>query len=207
MPSGYTLTVPNDVLQGPGVLSVGGILVGVSRGGLSWGNDKEWRNAQFDGQSSPVMGLDRVVSLATRFAGTFLTLSTADLARYETAEAVGTNNIIPAAVAPGVAAAFRYAPGDSLATATVVRASTATYLSSGLLLAEGRYVSDVRVTFKRGAGLYVVVFPRALCTKWSWKGVEKGEGELAAEFEARIDLLSVTSTPDTDLAPYTVEIS
>lgn len=207
MPSGFLATLPADVLLGAGVLQVGSTPVGVSRGGLNASLEEEFRNVDFDGKRSDVEGLDRKVAVTARFAGTFLQFGTSDVARLERTESVGVRTQVTASITPSVAAAFTYTPGDSLTSVTVTRASTATYLLAGPLFGPGRYLTDLRLVFRRGnsaTGLCTVVFPIALCTKWSVKGQEKGEGEIAAEFEARLDL---TTSTDTDVLPYTVELT
>jgi hypothetical protein len=206
MPSGFLATLPTDVLLDAGVLQVGGTIVGVTRGGLTGSLEEEYQNIDFDGKRSDVEGLDRKVAIVARIAGTFLQFGTTDIARFEREESTGVRTQITAAITTAVAVAFTYTPGDSLAGATISRASVASWVNQGDLFGVGRYLTDLRFVLRRGnsaTGLCTLVFAQALCTKWTAKGQDKDAVEIAGEFEARLDL---TNSTDTDVLPYTVEV-
>ena len=81
--SGYTTTMPTDVLLDTGVLMLAAVVVGVSRGGLTFDPGIELRNVPYDGKKAPVVGLDRITSRAPRISGTLLEASGADFINYE----------------------------------------------------------------------------------------------------------------------------
>lgn len=204
MPSGYIAGLPADVLLDAGLLKVGGSVIGVTRGGLSFTNEKEWRNVEFDGKRSPVMGLDRIVGCVARFGGTLIELSQANLRRL-----LGQSTSLGGSLLND-----KGAPQLTVAEAAALSVAVAASLTSdalgvpegaGVLLAANRYVPDLRLVFARGGGgTATVVFPLALCNKYDVKGQDKSEAEIGFEFEARLDLSAST---DTDVLPYTIELA
>jgi hypothetical protein len=180
-------------------LSIGATAVAVSRGGLTGSVEPEWRDVDFDGRRSKIVGLDRKVGVVARFAGIFLNFSQTTVLVYE-AQKIGS-----------LSATGQGAPSLSVAqAAALTSAGAAAYTcdvpgviedATGLFSA-GRYLTDLRLTFQRGGGGDVrLIFPRAICTKYDIKGHEKAEGEVSAEFEARL-----TYAGNTDAMPYYIEI-
>ncbi len=164
--TGYTSSLPSDVLLDSGVLYVSSTVFGAFAGGLKFDPGVTYRAADFDGKRSPVKGLDRVTM--PKISGTCIQLSTANVAQIEPGAAT--------AVTGAWTASTSYAP-----------------LSAGQLLASGDYLSDVRCIWQRGgatssAGSYVQVrFPSALCTKYDITGQDGAEIAIAIEIEARLD--------------------
>jgi hypothetical protein len=193
--------LPADTLLDSGILSIGATAIAVSRGGLSGTVEPEWRNVDFDGKRSPVLGLDRKTGVVAKFSGNFLNFAQTQILIYE-AQKIGS-----------VSATGQGSPSLSVAQAaalTVAAAAAYTCDVPGViegaqgLFSAGRYLTDLRLTFQRGGGGDVrIIFPKAHCTKWDVKGKEKAEAEVSAEFEARLDM-SVAA--DTDVMPYYVEV-
>jgi hypothetical protein len=201
MPSGWSATLPADTLLDSGVLSIGATAVAVSRGGISFTEEPEWRNVDFDGRRAPIVGLDRKVGIVARFAGVFLNFAHAHILIYE-AQKIGS-----------LSATGQGAPALSVAQAAALSVAAAAAYTCNVpgviegaqgLLSSGRYLSDLRLTYQRGGGGDVrVIFPKAKCTKYDLKGKDKEEAEVSAEFEARLDM-SVAA--DTDVMPYYIEV-
>jgi urease beta subunit len=81
--SGYTATLPTDILLDTGVLMVGAAVVGVSRGGLRFVPGHAIQEIDYDGRKAPVRGLDRIAFRRARITGTMLEASNTILRRYE----------------------------------------------------------------------------------------------------------------------------
>lgn len=199
MPSGYIAGLPADVLLDAGLLKSGSSVIGVTRGGLSFTNEKEWRNVEFDGKRSPVMGLDRVVGCVARLGGVLLELSGATIQKL-LGHGASTNAKGAPQLTVAEAAALTVAAGAALTSSTVGVPDRAS-----VQLVKGNYVPDLRLVFARGGGgTATVVFPLALCNKYDVKGQDKSEAEIGFEFESRLDLSAST---DTDVLPYTIELA
>lgn len=200
MPSGWSATLPADTLLDSGILSVGATAVAVSRGGIAFDEGPEWRAVEFDGRRAAVVGLDRLVGKVAKFSGVFLNFAHAQILKYE-AQKFGS-----------LSATGQGMPALTVAQAaalTVAQAAAYTCNVPGViegaqgLFSAGRYLTDLRLTFQRGDGGDVrIIFPKALCTRYDVKGKDKGEAEVSAEFEARLDM-SVAA--DTDVQPYIIE--
>jgi len=166
--TGYTSSLPSDVLLDSGVLYVGATVFGAFAGGLKFDPGVTYRAADFDGKRSPVKGLDRVTMRMPKISGTCIQLSTTNVGQIEPGAAT--------AVTGAWTASTSYAPK-----------------SAGQLLVSGDYLSDVRCIWQRGgatssAGSYVQVrFPSALCTKYDITGQDGAEIAIALEIEARLD--------------------
>lgn len=173
--TGYTSSLPSDILLDSGVLYVGPAgstaVFGAFAGGLKFDPGVTYRNADFDGKRSPVEGLDRVTMRMPKISGTVIQLSTTNVAQIEPAAATQNGE-----ANGGWTAATSYAPK-----------------SAGQLLVSGDYLSDVRCIWQRGgatssAGSYVQVrFPSGLCTKYDITGQDGAEVAIAIEIEARLD--------------------
>jgi len=93
MPSGYTTSLPTDVILETGLLYVNSVIIGVSRGGLRFNPGITLGNIEYDGKKAPVKGLDRVVNRTPQIVGTFLQAGAANFRQYEPGGA--TPNITP----------------------------------------------------------------------------------------------------------------
>jgi len=61
--TGYTATLPADVVLDSGQLYVGATVFGAFNGGLKFDPGVEYRNIEFDGKRSPITALDRKTAL------------------------------------------------------------------------------------------------------------------------------------------------
>lgn len=183
--TGYTSSLPSDVLLDSGVLYVGATVFGAFAGGLKFDPGVTYRAADFDGKRSPVKGLDRVTMRMPKISGTCIQLATANIAQIEPGSAT--------AVTGAWTASTSYAPK-----------------SAGQLLASGDYLSDVRCIWQRGgatsaAGSYVQVrFPSALCIKYDITGQDGAEIAIAIEIEARLDP-TLSGFTNIGSAPFRIE--
>src|SRR3954468_9665315 len=70
MPSGYSNQLPADCLLDSGVLLVNSVTpFGVSMGDLLFDPAKEWKQIEFDGKRSDIVGLDRVIGFGPTISG------------------------------------------------------------------------------------------------------------------------------------------
>jgi hypothetical protein len=193
--------LPADTLLDSGILSIGATAIGVSRGGLTGTVEPEWHDVDFDGRRTKVVGLDRKVGVVAKFGGTFIQFAQTQILIWE-AQKIGS-----------LSATGQGSPSLTVAQAAALTVAAAAAMTSNVpgvidgaqgLFSAGRYLSDLRLTFQRGGGGDVrMIFPKALCTKYDLKGKDKAEGEVSAEFEARLDM-SVAA--DTDVLPYITEV-
>lgn len=183
--TGYTSTLPSDILLDSGVLYVGATVFGAFAGGIKFDPGVTYRNAEFDGKRSPVRLLDRVTMRMPKISGTVIQLSTTNVAQIE--------------------------PGATVATTGAWTGSTSyTGKAAGPLLVAGDYLSDVRAIWQRGgatatAGSYVQVrFPSALCIKYDVTGQDGSEVAIALEIEARLDP-TLSGFTNIGSAPFRIE--
>lgn len=185
--TGYTSSLPSDILLDSGVLYVGATVFGAFAGGIKFDPGVTYRNADFDGKRSPVRLLDRVTMRMPKISGTVIQLSTTNVAQIE----------------PGATVA-----GTGAWTGTA--ASSYAPKAAGQLLVSGDYLSDVRAIWQRGgatasAGSYVQVrFPSALCTKYDVTGQDGAEVAIAIEIEARLDP-TLSGFTSVGAAPFRIE--
>ena len=161
MITGYSADLPADCLLDSGVLYIGSNIVGVSRGGLQFDPGKTYSQIKFDGQRSPIKGLDRVASYDAKISGTLLEFGTEERPWLE--------------------------PGSTNDSGTPT--DTTTMKAAGVILASGDYQANVRLVFERGGGKYAaVLFPYALCSQYTLKGNDGDAAEIAVTFEARLSV-------------------
>lgn len=175
--SGYTATLPTDVLLDSGVLYIGGSVFAATRGGLQFNPNKEMRNIEFDGKRAPIRGLDRVTAVAPVISGTVIELTPADIPTFE--------------------------PG---ATTVAAATGVTRYIGkqAGTLLVSGDYITDVRVIWQRGNGAYVQVrFAAALVSSWQIAGTDNEEAAISIEIAARLDM-GASGAQVSDM-PYTID--
>ena len=183
--TGYTTSLPSDILLDSGVLYVSSTVFGAFQGGLKFDPGVTYRNADFDGKRSPVKLLDRVTMRMPKISGTCIQLATTNVGQIEPGAAT--------AVTGAWTASTSYAPK-----------------AAGTLLVAGDYLSDVRLIFQRGAtttaaGAYVQVrFPSALCTKYDVTGQDGAEVAIAIEIEARLDT-ALSGFTAVGTAPFRIE--
>lgn len=179
--SGYSATLPKDVLLDSGVLYAASTPIGASRGGLSFDPQKVIRNIEFDGKRTEILGLDRIIEMKPVISGTMIEFGQADIAFYDTGAT------------------------SSFATATAVT-GVITPKKAGILFAPGDYVTNLALVYPRaeqGMGYIRIRFPKAKCNKYQLKGQDKTEAEVQVEFAAVLDL-SVSGATIADAA-YVIE--
>jgi hypothetical protein len=179
MSSGYTTSLPSDVLLDTGVLYTGGgTKVGVTRGGLKFNPNKEMRNIEFDGKRSNIEGLDRIVNHGASIEGTFIQLGLTQVPQFEAGVTTTT-------------------PGGNISKLHTPKAAS-------LLFSAGDYINNLRLVYARqGGGFVQVRFPKALVSHYQWSGTDKSEAEVQATFESRLG--STAAASSTDTAPYVIE--
>lgn len=190
--TGFTNSLPNDVLLDTGVLYIGSTVFGAFQGGIKFDPGVTYRNMDFDGKRSPVKLLDRVTMRMPKITGTVIQLSPT-----ETTSVSGKVTVIE--------------PGSS-ANATGAWASSTSIepRAAGTLLTTNDYVSNVRAIWQRGAtttstGAYVQVrFPSAIVTKYDITGSEGAEVAIAIEIEARLDT-ALSGFTNVGAAPFRIE--
>jgi hypothetical protein len=182
MLTAYTNELPADVLLDSGVLFVGAVPFGVSRGGLKFDPKKTVKQLEFDGRRSDIAGNDRTTMFGGSINGKFIQFGAAQIATLE--------------------------PDITSASASGV--TTFTPKPGGVLYSPESYLTNLRVLYERSsstveAPLYAaVLFPKALCTKYSLVSKDKEELEIDCEFMPRLDM-SVEGANLND-APYKIEL-
>jgi hypothetical protein len=184
MSSGYTTSLPDDVLLNTGVLykgteaNDGRTPIGVSRGGLTFNPNKEVRNIEFDGKRAKISGLDRVIDVNPVIEGTFIQLGTVQIPIFETGvtTAAGSGNVT----------------------------TDHTPQNADLLYGPEDYINNLTLVFQRQAGGFVQVrFYQAVVSTYNWAGTDKSEAEIRATFEARLPEAMAAS--NSDQLPYIIE--
>jgi hypothetical protein len=178
--TGFTSTLPTDVLLDSGVLYVGSTVFGATKGGLTFDPGVEYRNIEFDGKRSAIKLLDRKMMMTPKISGTVLELAAGNVAKLE--------------------------PGATVATTGAWTGSTsyAPKRAAGLLVA-GDYVDNVRAIWLRGNGAFVQVrFPSALIMKYDIQSQDAEEVSIAIEIEARLDT-AVSGFGNVGDVPFRIE--
>lgn len=173
--SGYSTSLPDDILLDTAVLYFGTSLYGATKGGLRYQPQREFRNVEFDGKRSPIKGLDRVVSRMPKIVGTVIEIAPADIALLE--------------------------PG-STQLALITGVTSFRGKAAGSLFVSGDYVSDVKCIWQRGNGDYFRVrFPSAIIEVFDGpQGADKEEATINIEIGARLDMGVSGAQPGDDPA-------
>lgn len=166
---------PLDILYEAGTVFLGSTPFGTTKGPPKFNPNKGYENVEFDGKYTNVKLLDRVKQGNPTISFTMLELGNS------------TSGAQVATLEPG------------FTTATVGAVITKTPQPSGQFVANGSYVTDLRVMWERGfngsATYFAVYFPWALCMKYDLSGQDKKEGLIAVEFEARSLAAGLTAAP------------
>jgi hypothetical protein len=175
MPSPYSSQLPQDVALDGGLILLNSATPTLAvRGGLEVNTGTEWRNLEFDGKRSDIVGLDRKTGFAPTIRGTVINLFGSTF--YTLFE-------------PGGAAA-----GSAPAVLTPKAAGT--------LLSSGDYLINVCAAWPQGDGSFVgLFFPFALAMLESVRAQDKNEAEATLTIQARLGTAAAASSTDT--APYT----
>lgn len=177
--SGYTSNLPNELLNNPALVKVGSAVLGVTKGGVNWDPEATIEEIVFDGLRVKGKGLSRIQKYGGKLSFTLLQLATA-------------------------AELQQILPGATTATGGTGISSVITPKSAGILFASGDYLTDLRAIWELSTGnTYIALhLACAYCDKWTIKGGDVGEAEIAAEFTCAVDL----STGTTHDAPYNIEL-
>ena len=162
--SGYTDTLPAEVLLNPAIVMIGTAKLGVTRGGVSWDPETEISSIAFDGKRSNfVRGTERVTKRGGKMTGTILQIATA-------------------------AQIQKLEPGATTATGGTGVTTIITPKDAGLLFDDANYLVDVRAIWALKGGTYFAIYlPVALCPKYDIKGADNNEAEISFEFDAVLD--------------------
>jgi hypothetical protein len=179
--TGFTTSLPSDVLLDSGVLYLGATVFGAFKGGLKFDPGITYRNVDFDGKRTMMKGLDIKTQTAPKISGTVITLTTAQVVQIDAGADVN-------ATGGWVGATSSYAPQKA-----------------GSLLVAGDYVTSARCIWLRGDNSYVSVrFPSGLITKYDIASQDGAEVSINIEIEARLDTSWAGYTGVGDV-PYRIE--
>lgn len=178
--SGFSATLPTDVLLDSGVLYIGDTTpFGVTVGGIQFDPGIQRENIDFDGKLADVIELDRTIGVKAKLSCKIIEGSAT---RLEALEAGSTNATVTGP--PSV--------------------TTITPLGMGELYASGAYVTNVMAAYRRGGGGFAIVkFPKALITTWKIGPGSNKRAEIDIEIEARQDIAAA----NTGVMPYVIEIA
>ena len=189
MISGYTNNFPNDVLFDNGIIRIGSVVWGVTKGQTTFTPGSTIVNSDFDGKSVPLKLLDRLIhgEPVIQFTG------------MELGPSISGNQIA------------KLLPGSSEATTgtTPNTKTTITPLPSNNYLAASSYITDFRLIFERGipggAGVkrYAALhFANALVLDWGpLQGNAKDHPTYSCKVAGRGD-----PTSDLTAAAYVIEL-
>lgn len=177
--SGFSSTLPTDVLLDTGVLYLGtDTPFGVTVGGLSFDPGIQRENIDFDGKFADVATLDRTIGVQAKLSGKIIEASPTKLATLM--------------------------PGSATTTSGTPPETTITPLGAGELYAIGDYIANVRAAYRRGGGGFAIVkFPLGLITSWKVGSGSNKKAEIDIEIMAR----QAANAANTGVMPYIVELS
>jgi hypothetical protein len=144
--------------------------MGPSRGGLTFNPNREMRNIEFDGKTSMIDGLDRVLRYNPQLTGGLIDFSRKSLGYYE----------------PGSSSA------DSGSSARVSPIDATVFLEAGAYLKDVLWISR-----NQDNRIKVVGFPRALVTEYEVVGEQDNETIANVTIEARVprDATDINEAP------------
>ncbi len=159
--TGYTDTTKEDMLVDAGILYVDDpavpgtpMLLGASVEGFTFDPGKEFRETEFDGRRSPVVGGHRLTGYQSLISGTMLEFSDAQIPIYE------------AGAIKDVGPPIKFTPK-----------------APGAFFAEGDYVANLWLFLQRGtSGYEKIAFGHAICRKYTLVSKDKDEVKVAVEF-------------------------
>lgn len=184
--TGYTASLPTDVLLGVGILAVrpptmanGYTPFGVTDGGLEFDPAREVRNIPFDGKFYDVEGLDWEIGGAAIFTGTFKQFGANQIGKFETGLTATT-------------------PGAGIVTTLY------TPQPAGEAYAAGDYITNLCWIVARPTSGYIQIrFPKAFCTQYKLVGRHKEELTIQATFAARQP--STDALSNLGIRPFLIE--
>lgn len=178
MSSGYSATTPANTPLDAGLVYLGLTPWGVTRGGVRFnGGGIEWRQIEFDGRRSRIVGLDRIVGFDPMIEFEIIEFNSTVLQRLN--------------------------PGSTVATAGGV--TTVGVKPAGILLVSADYLTNLFVAWQHGGGTWSrILFPKALCLSYEGpSGEDKSEVGATVRIAAALDYAGGGVTTDT--APFLVQ--
>lgn len=144
--------------------------MGPSRGGLTFNPNREMRNVEFDGKTSMIDGLDRVLRYNPQLTGGLIDFSRKSLGYYE----------------PGSSSS------DSGSSARVSPIDATVFLEAGAYLKDVLWISR-----NQDNRIKVIGFPRAIVTEYEVVGEQDNETIANVTIEARIprDATDINEAP------------
>jgi hypothetical protein len=115
MSSGLTSTTPDNLVLDVGVLSVDGVPIGISQGGLDFDPGITERQIEFDGARAPIAEMEYRVDYKSVIKGSFIELSSEFLALMEPGGSVAGGITTP------IPCGQRYAAGDYMTNVVMLQ--------------------------------------------------------------------------------------
>jgi hypothetical protein len=133
--------------------------VGPSRGGLTFNPGRAIRNIEFDGKTSDIAGLDRVITYDSRITGTLIDFSHQNFGMYEPGHTSGVSG-----------SATRITP-----------------IQATEFLQKGAYIHDLLFIRRvQDNSIAITGFPMALVVEYELSGEDKNEGGAQVTLKAMI---------------------
>lgn len=165
---------PTAFVVDAGVLLLGSTPIGASRGGIAFDPGITYRHVEFDGRTTEIAGLHRIVEYNATLKGEFLDLSDAAIARY-----------FPGSTSDG--------SSNNLFTMKSARD----------FLVTGDYLTNLKFVGQQSDGAtenIIITFARCLVKEPSFKTNDRDEGLFSVTFQAVLDI----NASDLEAAPFTI---
>lgn len=169
---GYS--APSAVVLDAGVLMVGSTVIGATRGGMTFDPGMQLRHVEFDGKTTDIAGLHRIVEWNATISGDVLDTTDAAIGRY-----------FPGSTSDG--------SSDNLFTMKAARDFFVT----------GDYLTDFKFKGQQTDGTtenLIITFARALVESASFKTNDRDEGVWTIKVKAVLDI----NAADLEAAPFTI---
>ena len=181
MPSGFSAAFEDTLACDVAVIyydvSSTATKIGVTRDGIDFQPNIEYRNVPFDGKRSDIELIDRIVSTGATLSFKLLEMNTTTLTHAEAGSALATSG--------------------TTVTLTPRVAST--------MLTAGQYITNLDAVWLRGDSKTVRLrFARALCTNYSIISRDNNETEISYTFTTRLSNSAAASSTDTRAWTYEV---
>ena len=165
---------PQAVVLDAGVLMVGSTVIGATRGGMTFDPGVQLRHIEFDGKTTDIAGLHRIVEYNTTISGDILDTTDAAIGRY-----------FPGATSDG--------SSDNLFTMKDARDFFVT----------GDYLTNFKFKGQQTDGTnenLIITFPRALVESATFKTNDRDEGVWTVTIKAVLDV----NASNLEAAPFTI---
>lgn len=169
---GYS--APSAFVLDAGVIMVGSTVIGATRGGMTFDPGIEYRHIEFDGKTTDIAGLHRIVEYNATISGEMLDLTDAAISRY-----------FPGSSSDG--------SSNNLFTMKAARD----------MLVTGDYLTNLIWKGQQSDGTaenLIITFARALVQDVSFRTNDRDEGLVSVTFKAVLDV----NASDLEAAPFTI---